>query len=98
MLANTVHAEFSRVGMTPAWPIDAGEVIHPVTVHDPTDDERRMTWLQQSVRQSIERLTASYSEQEILTALGIWHAPNMITSVRSVPGIFQPPHRVDAGN
>ncbi len=77
-LLNTVHEEMVRAGVVPPWPMDSGDAIRPTTVKDKADNERRMEWLRTSVRTSIERLTAAYSERDILTALGLWHAPSLI--------------------
>lgn len=78
MLMNTVHEEMTRAGVVPPWEIDGIEAVRPTTVRDQLDNARRMEWLKTSVRNSIDRLTSSYSEREILTALGLWHAPSMM--------------------
>jgi hypothetical protein len=72
LILNTIHEDLARVGVTAPWPMDSADAIRPTTVRDKLDNERRMAWLRTSVRHSIERLASSYSEQDILTALGLW--------------------------
>ncbi len=77
-ILNTVHQELVVVGVVPPFEPDTADAIHPTFVTDRLDNQRRMEWLRTSVRPSIERLTSSFSEREILEALGIWHAPSML--------------------
>ncbi len=72
-IANTLHEEFTRQGVAPPWPFSDSNALQPRQIRDPTDNERRLAWLQSSVRSTIENLSSSVSEREILKALGIWY-------------------------
>lgn len=73
LICDLVHAEFTRSGVAPAFDTQVGGVAAVSAVADRSDNARRMLWLETQVRATIERLSASYSEEEILRALGIWY-------------------------
>lgn len=51
-----------------------------------TDNETRMKWLADSVAPSLERLTASYSREQLLRALGLWLNGDVARGSSEKPG------------
>lgn len=68
--AGLVYHTFSRRGVRPAFacPAEAPDVEH---THDQSDDERRLRWLRDHVRKTVNRLIAAGLEAEVRTALGL---------------------------
>lgn len=74
--AELVEAEFRRwhVPFVPRAGQNCSNAL--AGLQRPTDNAKRMEWLATHVASSIEKMSTSYSEEEILRALGLWHKDN----------------------
>jgi DNA relaxase NicK len=70
-IMNAVGQMFVSNGVD--WPLaDSTTLTRYETIHDIGSDERRLEWLRASVSPAIERLSLTYTREELLRALGMW--------------------------
>ena len=74
-IQHLLDLELARYNIPTHWDSSSAPVETPNYRRDPTDHERRMEWLRTSVASAIESLSAAYTEEDILNALGIWYTP-----------------------
>jgi hypothetical protein len=72
-ITQMVYDRYLAWGIECPWQREQSDITD--TVHrDPTDNETRFRWLSDQVRASIERLSTSYTADELRIALGLQHS------------------------